>query len=293
SKEYLLEFTSEYGIPESLHLDWPQGNHRGLFGGQSRCLHQVFRICKLSHPPFTIPLRHPWALLNSSFITVSDRRNQTPRLPEELEQPVLLGGRENIPHSYGVAHKRPKGWDAISRLLFHGGRDDVKHTPAPNPTKVKIETRPRATHEVQLLTVTANHVLDMENTTEKEQTQDGLSHKIPHVQNPTTVVAVPEPDPEKEVAAMGPQVNKRRRKRGNDGVDANAPPKVLMKDHVALRPAQSTLGGKFLAAIGLDVGSTLVTPATQETPSNAKSVNDPDPLSCAKTQPCPKQDVAQ
>ncbi|GJW03415.1 hypothetical protein Tco_1562271 [Tanacetum coccineum] len=167
-------------------------------------------------------------------------------------------------------------------------------TLAPNPTKVKIETRPRATHEVQLLTVTANHVLDMENTTvEEEQTQDGLSHKIPHVQNPTTVVAVPEPDPEKEVAAMGPQVNKRRRKRGNDGVDANAPPKVLMKDHVALRPAQSTLGGKFLAAIGLDVGSTLVTPATQETPSNAKSVNDPDPLSCAKTQPCPKQDVAQ
>ncbi|GJV76036.1 putative reverse transcriptase domain-containing protein [Tanacetum coccineum] len=133
SKEYLLEFTSEYGIPESLHLDWPQGNHRGLFGGQSRCLHQVFRICKLSHPPFTIPLRHPWALLNSSFITVSDRRNQTPGLPEELEQPVLLGGRENIPHSYGVAHKRPKGWDAISRLLFRGGRDDVKHMPYPYP----------------------------------------------------------------------------------------------------------------------------------------------------------------
>ncbi|GJR42318.1 hypothetical protein Tco_1310421 [Tanacetum coccineum] len=72
--------------------------------------------------------------------------------------------------------------------------------------------------------------------------------------------AVPEPDPEKEVAAMGPQVNKRRRKRGNDGADANALPKVLRKDHVALIPAQSTLEGKSLAAIGLDVGSTLPRP---------------------------------
>ncbi|GJS62930.1 hypothetical protein Tco_0677494 [Tanacetum coccineum] len=92
---------------------------------------------------------------------------------------------------------------------------------------------------------------------------------------------------------MGPQVNKRRRKRGNDEADANAPPKVLRKDHVAIRPAQSTLGGKSLAVMGLDVGSTLVTPATQETPSDAKSVSDPDPLSYAKPQPRLERDVAQ
>ncbi|GKC94872.1 hypothetical protein Tco_1160314 [Tanacetum coccineum] len=40
------------------------------------------------------------------------------------------------------------------------------------------------------------------------------------------------------------------------------------------------------------VGSTLVTPATQETPSDAKSVSDPDPLSYAKPQPRPERDVA-
>ncbi|GKD42052.1 hypothetical protein Tco_1266697, partial [Tanacetum coccineum] len=36
---------------------------------------------------------------------------------------------------------------------------------ASNPTKVKSETRPRAAHEVPLLTATANRVIDMEDTT--------------------------------------------------------------------------------------------------------------------------------
>ncbi|GKF72867.1 hypothetical protein Tco_0208981, partial [Tanacetum coccineum] len=33
---------------------------------------------------------------------------------------------------------------------------------APNPAKVKTGSRPRAAHEVQLLTVIANRVIDME-----------------------------------------------------------------------------------------------------------------------------------
>ncbi|GKA74512.1 hypothetical protein Tco_0780814, partial [Tanacetum coccineum] len=37
---------------------------------------------------------------------------------------------------------------------------------------------------------------------------------------------------------MGPPMNKRRLKRGNDEAEAYAPPKVLRKDHVAFRPAQ-------------------------------------------------------
>ncbi|GJU85412.1 hypothetical protein Tco_1292958 [Tanacetum coccineum] len=77
---------------------------------------------------------------------------------------------------------------------------------------------------------------------------------------------------EKDVVAMGPLMNKRRRKRGNDEADANSPPKVLRKDHVAFRPTQSTLGGKSLALMGLEEGSTFFTPATQETPADAKSV---------------------
>ncbi|GKB25102.1 hypothetical protein Tco_0864503, partial [Tanacetum coccineum] len=56
-----------------------------------------------------------------------------------------------------------------------------------------------------------------------------------------------------------------RRKRGNDEADANAPPKVLRKDHAASRPTQSTLEGKSLASMGLEAGSTFSAPASQET----------------------------
>ncbi|GJS14711.1 hypothetical protein Tco_0409183 [Tanacetum coccineum] len=102
----------------------------------------------------------------------------------------------------------------------------------------------------------------------------------------------PEPDLEKEVTAMGPLVNKKCRKRGNDGADANAPPKVLRKDHAAVRPSQSTLGGKSLTAMGLQTGSTFSAPATHKTP-DAKNMSDPDPLSYAKPKQYPERDVAQ
>ncbi|GJS20228.1 hypothetical protein Tco_0448860 [Tanacetum coccineum] len=92
---------------------------------------------------------------------------------------------------------------------------------------------------------------------------------------------------------MGPPMNKRRRKRGNDEVEANTPPNVLRKDHAAFRPAQSTLRGKSLASMRLEAGSTFFIPAMQETPADAKSVSDPEPLSYAKPQPYLEQDVAQ
>ncbi|GKE07936.1 hypothetical protein Tco_1411487, partial [Tanacetum coccineum] len=59
---------------------------------------------------------------------------------------------------------------------------------------------------------------------------------------------------------------------------ANAPPKVLRKDHVAFRPTQSTIGEK---STRLDTGSTLSALTLQEIPAN---VSDPDPLSYAKPQ---------
>ncbi|GJR43641.1 hypothetical protein Tco_1311744 [Tanacetum coccineum] len=57
--------------------------------------------------------------------------------------------------------------------------------------------------------------------------------------------------------------------------------------------AVSTLEGKSLALMVLEGGSTFFTPATQETPTDAKSMSDPEPLSYAEPQPHPEQDVAQ
>ncbi|GKG21058.1 hypothetical protein Tco_0383653, partial [Tanacetum coccineum] len=126
-----------------------------------------------------------------------------------------------------------------------------------------------------------------------DQVQDGLSNEIPHVETATSTKVVQEPRLEKEVATMGTPMNKRRRKRGNDEAEANALPKVLRKDHVAFRPAQSTLRGKSQALMGLEAGSTFFTPATQETLADAKSVSDQEPLSYAKPQPHPEQDVSR
>ncbi|GJW01960.1 hypothetical protein Tco_1560816 [Tanacetum coccineum] len=197
---------------------------------------------------------------------------------------------------------------------------------APNPTKVKTGTRPRAAHEVPLLTVTASRVIEMEDaavasessgtpsTIEKspldfanedppqtiterggteDRVQDEVAYEIPPTGNASTTGVALETGLEEEVAAMGPLVNKGRRKRGNNEAEANAPPKVLRRDHDAFRPAQSTRGGKSLASMGLDAGSILSTPAAQDPSTATKSVSDPEPLSYAKPQPDPEQDMAQ
>ncbi|GKE63770.1 hypothetical protein Tco_1514137, partial [Tanacetum coccineum] len=94
----------------------------------------------------------------------------------------------------------------------------------------------------------------------------------------------------------GAPVNKRRkqmrRKRANDEAEANAPPKVLRKDH-AFSPAHNAYGGKSLAAMSLGTGSISSTPSVQGAPTAAKSVSNPDPLSYTKPQPYPEQDIAQ
>ncbi|GJW54807.1 hypothetical protein Tco_0098892 [Tanacetum coccineum] len=72
--------------------------------------------------------------------------------------------------------------------------------------------------------------------------------------------------------------------------NANAPPKVLRKEHDASRPTQSALGGKSLASMGLETGSTFSTPAPQEA---SVDVSDQDPVSYARPESIPVGDIAQ
>ncbi|GKA74115.1 hypothetical protein Tco_0780417 [Tanacetum coccineum] len=89
-------------------------------------------------------------------------------------------------------------------------------------------------------------------------------------------------------------VNKRRRKRDQSETEANAPPKVLRQYHASVRPEQNTRGGKSLAAMGLGADPPpSYTSATKDTSAALQSVSDPDPLSYAKPQPIPEQDIAQ
>nr|GEU51729.1 hypothetical protein [Tanacetum cinerariifolium] len=215
SHEYLLEFTSEYGISEDLHPELP--------GPEEKIVD--FPEGKKKHP----------SMLYQTF-----------GFPEKLEQSIVLGGREGISYRGGLTHMD----------LFNLIR-------APNPTKVKIGTRPRAAHEVPLLTITASRVIEMEDpvvATDSsgipstiERSPLDFANENPSQQSTGVTERKTKTGLVEEIAAMGPRVIKERRKRGNDGVDANAPPKV-------------------------------------ETPTN---VSDPDPLSFANPQSIPKQNVVQ
>ncbi|GKC33485.1 hypothetical protein Tco_1045869, partial [Tanacetum coccineum] len=183
SQEYLLEFTSEYGIPESLH-------------------------------------------------------------------PELTGLEDTIVDF-------PEGKVGVYTKFFEFANfhmDPFNLISAPNPSKVRTGNRPRAAHEVPLLTATANCVIEMEDTVVASGSSGtpAAIEKSPldfADENPppvfiergdiATAEVIPEVSLEKEVTAMGPVVNKRRRKKGNEGTEANAPPKVLRKDHVASRPSSS------------------------------------------------------
>ncbi|GJS66380.1 gypsy type transposase [Tanacetum coccineum] len=219
SQEYLLEFTSEYGIPEDLHLELP-----------------------------------------GSEDTIIDF----------LEGKV--GRRKDIPHRRGLAHKRPKGWDAISWFLFPNGCSSVEYKlyplpkttrnlimpnrtesellPGgrrsnnscviteidlfgllrnPNPFKVKTGTQPRAAYEVPLLTATVSRVIGMDDKT----VTSGSSG------TPSTIEKSP-----------------------LDFDNENPTP---------LTTEGSTREGKSLAAMGLEAGSTF-TPVAQETSAGAKTI---------------------
>ncbi|GKF48997.1 hypothetical protein Tco_0142248, partial [Tanacetum coccineum] len=117
---------------------------------------------------------------------------------------------------------------------------------APNPLKVKIGARPRLSHKVPLLTATATRVINMENTpttsvssktppvivkspldfsneeslqllTEVDETKTqvpaAVAPEVPRAENPATMEVIPELNLEKEAAAIGPLLNKRRHKR--------------------------------------------------------------------------------
>ncbi|GKD37504.1 hypothetical protein Tco_1257711 [Tanacetum coccineum] len=127
----------------------------------------------------------------------------------------------------------------------------------PNPTKVKTGTRPRAAHEVSLLTITASRVIDMEDPTTAIESSG----------TPSTIEKSPL---DFAIENLSQQITK------GDGTED-----------------QSTRGGKFLMSMRLEVDTTFVTPATQEALSDAKSVSDPDPLSYARPQPHPERDMTQ
>nr|GFD39497.1 hypothetical protein [Tanacetum cinerariifolium] len=142
---------------------------------------------------------------------------------------------------------------------------------APNPTKVETGSRPRAPHELPLLTLTAARVIEMDEpavATDSSGVPSAIE-KSPldfadEAEASGRETAAPEMPPPEEVplatvhgasqaveavVAESPTVRESR-KRGPEGVDANAPSKSLRRDHTD-RPSGSSRGGKSLAAMQL------------------------------------------
>ncbi|GJT78631.1 hypothetical protein Tco_1045356 [Tanacetum coccineum] len=265
SQEYLLEFTSEYGIPEDLHLEFPGPDDtivdfpEGKVGVYTRFFEfanfripisqflfdilgyyqihlsqlsviaaakRVFPIVvdwRTSAPKDGMPTANSYS---AADVTVLDTR-RTP-IQKQLEALLCLVGLSRI---YFL------GDDVYPTFLYDDDRDmDLFNLiSAPNP---------RAPHEVSLLIVTANRVIDMEDPiataassetpsvmekspldfssedpppmiTDKGETEDQapavVSQEVPLAENIVTTKVVPEVNLEKEIATMRPPINKKRR----------------------------------------------------------------------------------
>nr|GEV85209.1 hypothetical protein [Tanacetum cinerariifolium] len=307
SQEYLLEFTSEYGISEALHPELPGPEDMIVDFSESK-----------ARPRVDVFQQEAWEKYPAML-------HQALRLPKKLEQLLLLGGREGVPNYCGLAYECSKRWDAGREYVFPKGCENTEHTSypnpettrgttllsgvkpqmlpgrrdmdlfnlirAPNPTKVKTGSRPRAAYEVPLLIITANRVtemkdptaatdssgvpstierspLDFANENPSQQStgpedQETAALEVPPLENVTTMGGAPEAGLAERVAAIDPLTVKERRKRGHDGVDTNAPPKVPRRDHADPCPTESTREGKSLTAIELGMGSTRPTPTPQ------------------------------
>ncbi|GJW61077.1 hypothetical protein Tco_0110412 [Tanacetum coccineum] len=266
SQEYLLEFTSEYGISEDLHPELPAPGDRIVDFLEDKIDEKVFLTVvdwRESAPKDEKPAE-------GSYFVEDVARLDTCCTPIQKQPEALLC-------LVGLSRRYYLGDDVYPTFLYDDGRemDLFNLISASNPAKVKTGTHPRAAHEGD--------------GTEDQVLETGAS-EVPRPGYVSTTGLAPNIVVEEEDAADVPVVSKRRHKRVNDGADANAPPKVLRKDFDVSRPTSSTFEGKSFAATGLEAGSTLSVPASQRTPAGTI---DSDPLSFTEPQPAPAQDIAE
>nr|GEZ39195.1 hypothetical protein [Tanacetum cinerariifolium] len=140
---------------------------------------------------------------------------------------------------------------------------------APNPIKVKTRSRPRAPHEVPLLTLTAPRVIEMDEPAatdssgvsstierspldfahEARASDQGVAAPEMPSSEDVPATATPGAGQAEETVTMDPPAAPESRKRGYDRTDVNAPSNSLRRDHADPRPSGSSHGGKSLAAI--------------------------------------------
>nr|GEW80068.1 hypothetical protein [Tanacetum cinerariifolium] len=261
SHEYLLEFTSQYGIPEILHpelpgprdriVDFPEGKNNRFFWVDERVFPTVVDW-RTNASKDGMPAE-------GTYSVEAVRALDTHRTPIQKQPEMLLC-------LVGISRRYYLGDEVYHTFLHDNDRDmDLFNLiRAPNPTKVKIGSRPRAPHEVPLLTLTANRVIEMDDSAAA-----------------TDSSGVPSTIERSSCDRKEPQKRPRWDR-------CECSPKSLRRDHADPRPSGSSHGGKSLAAIQLGLASTASVPEDAPT-----GVSEPDLLSFADPPTRPPADVAQ
>ncbi|GJS62931.1 hypothetical protein Tco_0677495 [Tanacetum coccineum] len=158
SEEYLLEFTSKYGIPESLHPELP-GSEETIVDFPEDKVGVYTKFFEFAN--YRIPLsQFLFDILGHYQIHLSYAVIGKINAGYTLKSTAQAAEIKEHPYYLSRAADRRTFWGTCVNP-----NSSMTMTEVPDPTKVKTETRPYAAHEVPLLTVTTNHMIDMENTT--------------------------------------------------------------------------------------------------------------------------------
>nr|GEW98754.1 hypothetical protein [Tanacetum cinerariifolium] len=274
SHEYLLEFTSKYGIPKTLHPEVPGPKDRivDFLKGKVSVYTRFFEFANVRFPisQFLFDMLD-WRTnapkdgmpAVSTYSIKAVRALDTHRTPIQKQPEMLLC-------LVGINRRYYLGDEVYPTFLHDDDRDmDLFNLiRAPNPTKVKTESLSRAPHEVPFLTLTATRVIEMD-----DPAAGTVAPEMPPSEDVPATDALGESQAE-EVVATDPPAATESRKRGRDGTDGNAPPNSLQRDHADPRPTGSSHRRKSLAAIQLGLASTVFVP--ENAPAG---VSNPDPLS--------------
>nr|GEY66178.1 transposase (putative), gypsy type [Tanacetum cinerariifolium] len=226
-QEYLLEFTSEYGISEALHPELPRPEDMIVDFPEGKRVFLTIVDWHTSAPKDGMPAENTYSLGEHTLYPNPETTRST-NLLGRIE-PQILPGRRDM--------------DLFNLIC------------APNPTKVKTSSRPHAAHEVPLLTVIANRVIEMEDPAATTDSSGKTAPEVPPPDNVTTIGIAPEAGLAKRVVAT-----------------------------------ESTRGEKSLVAIELGMGSTRLILVQQGAPVD---VSDPDLLSFVDPQSRPSADVTE
>nr|GEY65355.1 hypothetical protein [Tanacetum cinerariifolium] len=251
----------QYGVPETLHpaLPGPEDRIVDFPEGKIACILATLRSTaapgRNTPQCYTKPLDSlkNW---NNRFFWVDER-----------VFPTVVDWRTNAPKD-GMPAEGAYSIEAI-RVLDTHHMNLFNLIRAPNLTKVKTGSRPRAPHEVPLLTLTAPRVIEMDEPAATdssgvpstiERSPLDFAHEAGASDQGTAALEMPSSEDVPATAAPG----------------AGQAEETAMTDPPAALKSRSSHGGKSLAAIQLGLASTVVVPEDAHV-----GVSDPDPLSFA------------